>query len=49
MTGEEWIELIETRRNEFHQAINAMLEEIPGSEWQAYEILLYSTNEERDE
>lgn len=41
MTGEEWIQLIEKRRNEFHQAVNMMLEEIPESEWQAYEILLY--------
>lgn len=41
MTGQKWIQLIEKRRNEFHQAINMMLEEIPESEWQAYEILLY--------
>lgn len=41
MTGEEWIRLIESKRKEIHQAINMMVEEIPGTEWKAYEILLY--------
>lgn len=27
MTGEEWIQLIEKRRNEFHQEIKEIIEE----------------------